>query len=140
LATWWMMNGWTALKYVSKWILQSKDNLLVFSWYQPMETIWWLINSWKRYDVSIPWIPWVINILAEVIQLKSFSSHWDQEDILSMLELTDFKKNAKIMINHWIYKESMKQLREAIRDSKRVDVKPENVLLAKPWEKIVIKL
>lgn len=93
----WMLTWWPIMKYLSE--LRYPDNALFFVWYQWVNTIGKMILEWVT-PIYVPWI-WSISINARVETFKSFSSHWDQWDLLNMAENLKFEKNWKLCINHW---------------------------------------
>lgn len=98
LSSWWMMSVWTISTYLH--LLQDHKNLLVVTWFQAPWTIWHKIfTEWNR-KIEVPWVG-IIDVNAKLLYMKSFSWHWDQEDMLNLLKNMKFTKNAKIIINHW---------------------------------------
>lgn len=109
--TWWMLEGWTIQKHVEEFAFGK--NALVFVWYQWVWTKGREIVEWAR-DLIIPWKGWV-HIGCEVHQMKSFSTHWDQNDILKLINETEFKSDWTIMFNHWIYNFSQRYALEWVK-------------------------
>jgi len=98
LASWWMMDGWTIQNYFE--YLQDPNNLFISVWYQWEWTLWNKIFHKKNKEIEIPWI-WIITINTKLLNLRWFSGHWDQNDLLELIKWVSFSKNAKIIINHW---------------------------------------
>jgi predicted metal-dependent RNase len=98
LASWWMMDWWAIQNYLE--LLEDPKNLFISAWYQWENTLWYDIFTQKVNKIEIP-EKWLINIHSKIHNLRWFSGHADEEDLLTLLSQMKFSKDAKIIINHW---------------------------------------
>lgn len=136
LAPSWMYSWGSVTKYND--LLWSKNNAIIFPWFVSQWTPWRLIldskMNWEN-EIYLPWT-WKTIVNAEAIQLKSLSSHWDQNDLLYFLNWLRLKPNAKICINHWEDESKILLLEEIVTQS----VAPrDNVTIAKASETLIFK-
>jgi predicted metal-dependent RNase len=120
-----MLNGWTIMQYLS--ILKSPKNACMLFWYQ-----WAWTTGRKLLEASENWVKsiyvpevtdnendsWAyLHIVKNVnlFQWKSFTTHWDQNDLLYFLSELKFKPNGTILINHWDFEEWQLALAEALK-------------------------
>lgn len=98
IASWWMVDWWTIMNYLK--YLQEPNYLFVSMWYQGEWTLWRKIFTEQISEIAIPW-EWKIKINAKLHNFRWFSGHADENDLLEIISKMNFKKGAKIIINHW---------------------------------------
>jgi len=98
LASWWMMDWWAIQNYLD--LLENPNNLFVSAWYQWENTLGHKVFTEQVDQIELPKI-WKININSRLHNLRWFSGHADEEDLLYLLSQMSFSKDAKIVINHW---------------------------------------
>ncbi len=98
LASWWMLD-WGAIQNYYNYLLE-KNNLFVSAWYQASWTLGNKIFVENSKQIDIPWL-WKININCDLFNLRTFSWHADENDLLKFLSQMNFSNDAKIIINHW---------------------------------------
>jgi len=98
IASWWMMDVWTINKYIH--LIQNPKNLFISVWYQAPWTRGNNIFEKHVKQIEVPWV-WKLNVNAKLLNIRSFSWHWDQEDIIKLFKKMKFSKDWKIIINHW---------------------------------------
>lgn len=125
-ASWWMMQWWWIKKYMQ--FLKKSHNGLVFTGYQWEMTTWRKILDWTEFDDNKLW--WVSSFWCRVFNWGFFSSHWDQNDLITLLDNTKFSKNPTIITNHGIRCESQLDLLAKAIDNKAV---PASSNLLQSW-------
>lgn len=126
-----MLTWWSVYSYL-KHILENSNNAMCISWYQAEDTLWRKIKEAK--ENGIPSIKdkklWVLQINAEIIELKSQSGHADQEDLLNYLQMLNKKEDnkLKVAINHW-EEDKMEEFQEAIENDKKLKSITESLIL-----------
>ena len=98
LASWWMMDGWAVENYLD--YLDNPKNLFISVWYQWEWTLWNKIFMEEVKEIEHNQ-KWKIAINSKIHNLRWFSWHADEEDLLYLLSKMKFWKDAKIIINHW---------------------------------------
>ncbi|MEF2175047.1 MAG: MBL fold metallo-hydrolase [Candidatus Absconditabacteria bacterium] len=111
-----MLEGGTIQKHVEEFAFGK--NALVFVGYQGVGTKGREVVEGAR-DLIIPGKGWV-HIGCEVHQMKSFSTHGDQNDILKLINETEFKSDGTIMFNHGIYNYSQRYALEGVKRSTNI--------------------
>ena len=94
-----MYSGWSIVKYNN--LMSDKKNYLLFPWYVAAWPWRNLLDSKPWDKLRLPWSTKSITINVDVTRLKSFSSHWDLNDLLYFLHWLKFRENWIIGINHW---------------------------------------
>ncbi len=96
--SWWMMNGGAVENYLH--YLEDPKNLFISTWYQWEWTLWReiFINWIKKFDHDQKWR---LHVNAKLHNLRWFSWHADEEDLIELISRMHFTKDAKIVINHW---------------------------------------
>ncbi len=140
-----MLKGWTIMQYIS--VLKYPENACMLFWYQ-----WAWTTGRKLLEASENWMKsiyvpevtdnknesWTyLHIVKNVnlFQWKSFTTHWDQHDLLYFLSELKFKPNATILINHWDKDEWQMALAKALKQQSflREDI---NVVLTQAGGKL----
>jgi len=98
IASWGMIEWWTIMNYLK--YLQEPNYLFVSMWYQWEWTLWRKIFTEKVDEILVPW-EWLVKINAKLHNFRWFSGHADEKDLLEIISRMKFKKDAKIIINHW---------------------------------------
>lgn len=98
IASWWMVDWWTIWSYLK--YLSEPNYLFVSMWYQWEWTLWRKIFFDKVDEIEVPG-EWLVKINAQIHNFRGFSGHADEKDLLEIISKMQFKKNAKIVINHW---------------------------------------
>lgn len=126
-----------SVQYHLEQILENPKAKVVFVWYCPPNSIWWLIKdkkpvfiNQKKYDVK-----------CSIADNKGFSGHLDHQEILMYIkDLIDngkLARNATIVLNHgWEKRELVKAdiLMNVLNTKKNVDV-----LIPNLWDSVEIK-
>jgi len=96
---WWMGQGWSSVKYIQQ-ALQSSDAHIRFTGYQAAGTLGReLLDKYGTTQGVDIWDK-VSPIRATVKQLKSFSSHADESELVNYMKKLDIRSAHKTMITH----------------------------------------
>lgn len=99
IAWWGMVQGWSSVKYVQQAIQNPKANVWLTG-YQAEGTLWKEIvdKSWTKDLIQLP--DRLSPIRSTVRQLKSFSSHADESELVEYIEKLDLRSEHKTIITH----------------------------------------
>ncbi len=114
--------------------LQNPKSTLVFVWYTPPSCRWWLIKA--KNDISIE--SKIYKVLCNVVDIKWFSWHIDEDELLQLLSETSINRGAKVSLTHWT--DSRLKLREKIRKEVLRTRKNIDILVPELWETVKLKI
>ncbi len=92
----WMCEWWAVVSHLER-NLQNSRSTIIFSGYTPPNSRWGKIKA--KEPVSIEWN--VFDVKCRVVDIKAFSGHIDQEEILEYLNNSSINRWATIALNHW---------------------------------------
>lgn len=128
-----MCEWWAVVSHLQANLENSKSTV-VFVWYTPPNCRGWLIKEKK--DVSIEWE--VYKVSCNVVDIKWFSWHIDEEELLQLLSETSINRWAKVSLTHWT--DSRLELREKIKKEVLRTRKSIDILVPELWDTVKIKI
>jgi Cft2 family RNA processing exonuclease len=129
----WMCQWWRIISHLMN-CLEDENSTLIFTWYTPENTLWWAIKSWG--DVKIGWIDYEVK--CRVVDLKWFSWHIDESEILDLLWKTRLTRKTIVSLNHgW---ESRLWLSEKVLNLLKGISNKTKVIVPEIWSSYVIKI
>lgn len=93
-----MMDWWTIRNYLD--YLQNSNALFISMGYQWEWTLGGQIFVDKVKEILVPELG-KVKINAKIYSFRGFSGHADQADIIKFVKQLKFKKDSKLVINHW---------------------------------------
>lgn len=128
-----MCEWWAVVSHLAE-NLENPKSTVVFVWYTPPNCRWWLIKEKK--DVSIDGE--IYEVSCNVVDIKWFSWHIDEDELLQLLSETSISRWAKISLTHWT--ESRLELKEKIKKEVLRTRKSIDILVPDLWDIIKIKI
>jgi len=128
-----MCEWWAVVSHLAE-NLENPKSTVVFVWYTPPNCRWWLIKA--KNDVSIEWE--IYKVLCNVVDIKWFSWHIDEEELLQLLSETSINRGAKVSLTHWT--DSRLELRKKIRKEVLRTRKSIDILVPELWETVKLKI
>jgi Cft2 family RNA processing exonuclease len=125
----WMCQWWAIMNHLPK-ILPDKNATIVFVWYTTNNTNWWRIK--ERKSVKLHWKSY--GVKCNTVDIKGFSAHIDQSDILKYISQIKFSLWAVLSINHWW--PERQELAEEVRQLENVIKSEVNVIVPNCGDKI----
>ncbi len=114
--------------------LENRNSTVVFVWYTPPQSRWGKIKS--KEPVSIEWN--VYEVKCNIVDIKWFSWHIDEEEILTYLNESSISRGAKIALTHG--SEARLGLSKEIKSEVLKNRKSIKVLIPDLWDTIDIKI
>lgn len=133
LCGWGMWEWWSSVSHFEK-NLQNPESTVVFVWYTPPNCRWWLIKA--KQDVTIEWE--IYKVLCKVVDIKWFSAHNDEEELLQLISETSISRWATVSLTHWT--NSRLELSEKIRKEIFKTRKSIDILVPELWDTVKIKI
>ncbi len=129
----WMCEWGAVLSHLEK-NLENRMSTVVFVWYTPPQSRWWKIKA--KEPVSIDWN--VYEVKCNIFDIKWFSGHIDEEEILTYLNESRINRWAKISLTHW--SEARLWLSEKIQSEVLKNRKSIKILIPSLWDTVEIKI
>lgn len=109
IAWWWMWQWWSSVRYI-QYALQNPKWYIRFTWYQAQGTLWKELldkyQTWQKVKIGEKDFP----IRATINQLKSFSSHADESELVDYIDSIDKRAHHHTIITHgWEQRFDLKQ-------------------------------
>ena len=128
----WMCEWWAVLNHLEN-NLENPNSTIIFVWYTPETTNWGMIKAWN--PVIINWVP--LEIKAKIVDIKWFSWHIDEPEILEMISKLKFNKNATISLTHgWFSRYALAEKIKLLDNIKKQKVK---IIIPNLWDSFKIK-
>jgi len=129
----WMCEWWAVLSHLEQ-NLWNKKSTIIFVWYAPQNSRAWKIKS--KNPVSIEWV--VYDVECRVIDIKWFSWHCDEEEILTYLSNSKISRWATIALTHWTESRInlwLKIQKEVLKNRRSIDI-----IIPELWDEEIIKI
>jgi len=129
----WMCEWGAVLSHLEK-NLENRMSTVVFVWYTPPQSRWWKIKS--KEPVSIEGN--VYEVKCNIVDIKWFSGHIDEEEILTYLNESKITRWAQIALTHW--SEARLWLSEKVQSEVLKNRRSIKILIPSLWDTVEIKI
>ena len=109
IAWWWMWQGWSSVRYI-QYALQNPNSHIRFTWYQAQGTLGKELLDKYQTGQKVRIGEKDFPIRSTINQLKSFSSHADESELVGYIDSLDKRAHHHTIITHgWEQRFDLKQ-------------------------------